>query len=78
MILLFYNNNVGGNKVNLERLKEIRLEHGYTQQQFATYIGLSTSTYTDKEAGKTKFKVEELEEILKFLNLDPLELLDLD
>lgn len=77
MILLFYNN-IGGDKVNLERLKEIRLEHGYTQQQFATYIGLSTSTYTDKEAGKTKFKVEELEKILKFLNLDPLELLDLD
>ncbi|HBF2805574.1 TPA: helix-turn-helix transcriptional regulator [Clostridioides difficile] len=63
--------------MKLNRLKELREEHGYSMQQFATYIGLATTTYKDKESGKRKFKVEELENIINFLNINPLELLDI-
>ncbi|AWH83435.1 TPA: helix-turn-helix transcriptional regulator [Clostridioides difficile] len=67
--------------MNLDRLKELRESRGYTQQMLSTYINMSTSTYNDKEKGKTSFKIEELEKIaklLKFTKEEIFELLDLD
>ncbi|OFU05561.1 transcriptional regulator, partial [Clostridium sp. HMSC19D07] len=56
----------------------LRLERGYSQQQFATYINISQRAYSYKEAGKREFSISEVENILKFLNVEPLELLDLE
>ncbi|WP_236887714.1 helix-turn-helix domain-containing protein [Metaclostridioides mangenotii] len=61
-----------------KKLKEIRESKGYNQQTVATFSDMALSTYADKESGKTKFKVEEFEKVVKFLNIDPLELLELD
>ncbi|HFL3653744.1 TPA: helix-turn-helix transcriptional regulator [Clostridioides difficile] len=45
--------------MNLARLKELRLEHGYTQQQLAAHIEMSQITYSDKEEGKKPFTISE-------------------
>lgn len=64
--------------MKLDKLKELRIERGYSQQQFATYINISQRAYSYKEAGKREFSISEVENILKFLNIEPLELLDLE
>ncbi|AWH83433.1 TPA: helix-turn-helix transcriptional regulator [Clostridioides difficile] len=63
--------------MNLQRLKELRLEHGYTQQQLATHMDMSQTTYSDKEKGKTPFTIPEFEKLHKFLGEEVLELLEL-
>lgn len=63
--------------MKLERLKELRIEKKYTQQQFATYINMSQRAYSYKEAGKREFSISEVENILNLLNIEPAELLDL-
>ncbi|HBG5344122.1 TPA: helix-turn-helix transcriptional regulator [Clostridioides difficile] len=63
--------------MDLAGLKRLRLEHGYTQQQLATHMGMSQTTYSDKEKGKTPFTVPELEKLCKFLGKEVLELLNL-
>ncbi|HFL3696514.1 helix-turn-helix domain-containing protein [Clostridioides difficile] len=62
--------------MKLVRLKELRLEKGYTQQQLATYMGMSQTTYSDKEKGRTPFTVPEFERLYKFLGEEVLELLE--
>ncbi|EQF22295.1 helix-turn-helix family protein [Clostridioides difficile CD160] len=62
--------------MDLAGLKELRLENGYTQQQLATHMGMSQTTYSDKEKGKTPFTIPEFEKLYKFLGKEVLELLD--
>ncbi|HFL3653743.1 TPA: helix-turn-helix transcriptional regulator [Clostridioides difficile] len=63
--------------MNLAELKKLRLEHGYTQQQLATHMEMSQTTYSDKEKGKTPFTIPEFEKLYKFLGEEVLGLLEL-
>jgi len=54
---------------NLIRLRE---ELGLNQTQFAERVGITASTYRNKEAGDSSFKDYEMFAISEFLNL-PLE-----
>lgn len=51
-----------------KKLKGKRTELGYTQEQMAKMIGISTSRYVLKENGKTKFYLEEINKILSILD----------
>lgn len=57
----------GDEKVQL-KLKGKRVEKGYTQQEFAKLLGISTNSYNLKELGKREFCVSEINLILKLLN----------
>ena len=50
------------------KLKGKRVEKGYTQQEFAKLLGISTNSYNLKELGKREFCVREINLILKLLN----------
>lgn len=51
------------------KLKKIREQFGYTQQEMATKLGYnSKSTYNQKEKGIRKITVEEAHEISKIFN----------
>lgn len=60
----------------LERIKNLRLEKGYTQEFMAHKIGLSSVGYHKIEKGQTKLTLETFLEIASFLNVDEIELLD--
>ena len=49
------------------KLKGKRVEKGYTQQEFAKLLGISTNSYNLKELGKREFCVREINLILKLL-----------
>ena len=66
--------------MKLEKLKEYRIEKGYTKMDLSTKSGIASSTYYDKEKGNTSFKTDEFISIVEALNLnreEVLELLDL-
>jgi transcriptional regulator with XRE-family HTH domain len=55
-------------------LKELRLEHGYTQEYVAFELDVSQKTYSSKENGKGKITVKDLLNLSKIYDIDPLEL----
>lgn len=52
----------------LLKLRGKRVEHGYTQLQFAKAIGISLYAYQTKERGKVEFRMSEINTILKLLH----------
>ena len=50
-----------------ERLKELRLEQGYTQQQVADYLKIDQSNYSKIEKGKRK--LNKLSQVIKLCEL---------
>ena len=50
-----------------ERLKELRLEQGYTQQQVADYLEIDQSNYSKIEKGKRK--LNKLSQVIKLCEL---------
>ena len=52
----------------LLKLKGKRVEHGYTQDEFAELIGISLTTYQLKERGVREFTMSEINAILKLLD----------
>lgn len=52
----------------LLKLKGKRVEHGYTQDEFADLIGISLTTYQLKERGVREFTMSEINTILKLLD----------
>lgn len=50
------------------RLKGLRVENGYTQSEIADALGMSLSTYYNKETGKRTFSVKEAISISKLFN----------
>lgn len=48
------------------RLKELRLQHGFIQEELAKRIGIKQSSYSDWETGKCKPNYEGLEKIADF------------
>lgn len=43
-----------------ERIREIREEHSYTQQQIANLLNIGQRTYCDYESGKTRIPVDSI------------------
>lgn len=50
------------------RLKGKRVELGYSQKDIAKAIGVSLSTYCNKEKGKGSFTIDEITKLIVFLN----------
>ena len=51
------------------RLKELRLQHGFSQEELAEQIGIKRNTYSDWENGKCKPNYEKLEKIADFFGV---------
>ncbi|MGN0376831.1 MAG: helix-turn-helix transcriptional regulator [Suilimivivens sp.] len=43
-----------------ERIKEIREDHSYTQQQVADWLNVRQRTYCDYESGKTRIPIDSI------------------
>lgn len=52
-----------------EKLRIIRKQKGYTQQQIADFIATDVSNYSRKESGDVKIVPEEWEKIARFLDV---------
>lgn len=58
-----------------ERIRQIRLQKGLSQENMADMIGLSTTAYGDLERGRTELSFSRLENIAKLLDIALPELL---
>lgn len=52
-----------------ERIREIREEHSYTQQQIANLLNVGQRTYCDYESGKTRIPVDSIIILAKHYNV---------
>ena len=48
------------------RLKELRLQHGFSQEELAEKIGIKQNSYSDWENGKCKPNYKKIEKIADF------------
>ena len=51
------------------RLKELRLQHGFSQEELAEKIGIKRNSYSDWENGKCKPNYEKLEKLADFFDV---------
>lgn len=56
--------------MNLNKLRGLRVEKGYTQEYMAKLIGISLTSYQRKESGATQFTANELVKIAEVLEID--------
>ncbi len=59
------------NELTLKRFIEIRREQGYTQAEFASLLGISSTT-ADIERGRTKLSGKVVSELLRQFKINPL------
>ena len=52
------------------KLKEYRINKGYTQQEMADILGITQQSYSNKEAGKRGFNAKELLILQKVLGVN--------
>lgn len=52
-----------------ERIREIREEHSYTQQQIANLLNVGQRTYCDYESGKTRIPIDSIIILAKHYNV---------
>ena len=52
------------------KLKRLRYEKGYTQEEIAMKLGISQATYSRLESGQSKLDVEMMYKIVKVYGLD--------
>ena len=52
-----------------ERIKDLRLKNGYTQQQVADILGIDKSTYAHYEAGRRTPNIEKLKKLAEFYGM---------
>ena len=58
-------------KIELKlKLKRLRYEKGYTQEEIAMKLGISQATYSRLESGQSKLDVEMMYKIVKVYGLD--------
>ncbi|NJI80561.1 helix-turn-helix transcriptional regulator [Clostridioides difficile] len=62
--------------MKINKLKDLRTSKKITQYDMSQILGIKERTYQNKENGKTSFTIEEFEKIYKYLDINPLELLD--
>ena len=53
-----------------ERIRQIRMQKGLSQENMADMLGLSTTAYGDMERGRTDISLGRLENISKILDID--------
>ena len=73
--IVIYNSLKGGEKMNIELMKNRRKELGMTQQDLADKCGLSKNTIYNYENGRVEPTTENLEVLSKELNLSIFELI---
>lgn len=54
----------------MQKIKELRLQQGLSQDQVAQVIGVSRPTYTAIEAGKQKLDLEEAQKLANLFSID--------
>ena len=54
-----------------KRLKQVRQERGYTQDDVAKHLGLSRAAYCQYETGSSRLRVYMLEEVAPYLSTTP-------
>ena len=59
-------------KVDIDKLRHLRNQHGYTQEQIGKMLGVTGSNYYHREAGHMAFRADELA-ILAELYRQPLD-----
>ena len=52
------------------KLKEYRMNKGYTQEDMARILGITQQSYSNKEAGKRGFNAKELLILQKILEIN--------
>ncbi|WP_445752798.1 helix-turn-helix transcriptional regulator [Polaribacter sp.] len=60
------------------KLKRLRKQHGYSQEQVADHLHITQSTYGRMENGETNSWVSYIESICKLYNIEPKDLLQPD
>ena len=63
--------------MNLKLLKDKRKLLGLTQEEFAERIGMARTKKKKKEKGRENFKQEQIDKIIKELNLTPKEVVEI-
>lgn len=62
--------------VNIQLVEELRLSHGYNQEQLAIKMGYSNrSTYNCKVKGARPFTVEDIVKLCEIFQLEPNDLI---
>jgi len=61
-----------------EKIRQIRLQKGYSQENLADMLGISTTAYGDIERNKTELTISRASEIAKSLNISILDLLEIE
>lgn len=54
----------------MQKIKELRIKKGFSQEQIAQVIGVSRPTYTSIEAGKQKLDLDEAQKLATFFSID--------
>lgn len=60
-----------------EKIRLARLEKGFSQENMADMLGISTTAYGDLERGKTEMTVNRLQKVAEILNLQVVDFLAL-
>ena len=63
--------------MNLKLLKHKRKQLGLTQEEYAERLGMDRNNYVKKEKGRENFKQEQIDKIIKELNLTPKEVVEI-
>ena len=53
----------------MDRIKEIRIENGFTQKEVAQYLNMEQTHYSRYETGKVKVNVELVKKLALFYNI---------
>lgn len=61
-----------------DKIRNIRLQKGYSQENMADMLRISTTAYGDIERNKTELTISRATEIAKVLNIGVVDLLDIE
>ena len=61
-----------------EKIRQIRLTKGFSQENMADMLGISTTAYGDIERNKTELTISRATEIAKVLGIGIIDLMDIE
>ena len=65
--------------VDINKIEELRIKHGYSQEQMAIKLGYGAkSTYNGKIKGIRQFTIEDIVKICKLFMIEPNDLIVMD
>ncbi len=65
-------------KVKHNKIREIRVEKGFSQEFMAEIMEISQSQYSRLESGETVFDVEKLGKVIEILQVNPIDIIDFE